>query len=113
MRNSRLSVLKEAQSLKEMDLDRKIDVRTEDELGRLAGTLNQAFERLQRSFNRKRRFAAEASHYNRFSIINAAKVLLISESGRPGILEKPNLRLHIHYKIVCLFLIIYSLAGIT
>ena len=51
-----------AQNLKETDLDRKIDVRTEDELGKLAGTLNQAFERLQMSFDRERHFAAEASH---------------------------------------------------
>jgi methyl-accepting chemotaxis protein len=46
-----------AQNLEDKDLDRRINVRTDDELGRLAGTLNQAFERLHNSFDRERRFS--------------------------------------------------------
>src|SRR5262249_35837299 len=44
-------------------LERGIDVRsTESELGRLARTLNAAFDRLQRAVERQTRFTADASH---------------------------------------------------
>jgi heavy metal sensor kinase len=45
------------------NLSRRIDVaRTESELGRLAATLNGAFDRLEGAFDRQRRFTADASH---------------------------------------------------
>jgi len=45
------------------NLSGRIDVgRTESELGRLAITLNEAFERLQEAFERQSRFTADASH---------------------------------------------------
>lgn len=45
------------------NLSHRIDVgRTETELGRLATTLNEAFDRLEASFERQTRFTADASH---------------------------------------------------
>jgi heavy metal sensor kinase len=44
-------------------LDRRLDVpQAEDELGRLASTLNDMIARLQRSFEEVRRFTADAAH---------------------------------------------------
>lgn len=45
------------------NLSRRIDVaKTENELERLAQTLNRTFERLEQSFERQTRFTADASH---------------------------------------------------
>ncbi|MBI1853060.1 MAG: HAMP domain-containing protein [Planctomycetes bacterium] len=45
------------------NLARRIDVgKTESELGRLAGTLNSAFDRLQKTVEQQSRFTADASH---------------------------------------------------
>jgi two-component system OmpR family sensor kinase len=45
------------------NLAQRIDVgRTESELGQLAVTLNQAFDRLEKAFERQTRFTADASH---------------------------------------------------
>lgn len=44
-------------------LSQRIDVgRTESELGQLAKTLNEAFDRLEQTFERQTRFTADASH---------------------------------------------------
>ena len=43
-------------------LDRRLTVTADDELGRLAGTLNGMIARLERSFHEMRRFTADASH---------------------------------------------------
>ena len=52
-----------AAELSASNLSRRIDVtRTENELGRLAATLNGAFDRLAEAFDRQRRFTADASH---------------------------------------------------
>jgi heavy metal sensor kinase len=51
-----------AREIEEKDLSRRIDVRTQDELGQLAGTLNQTFSRLESAFERERQFTADASH---------------------------------------------------
>ena len=45
------------------NLSQRIDVgKTESELGQLAGTLNEAFDRLEKAFERQTRFTADASH---------------------------------------------------
>jgi two-component system OmpR family sensor kinase len=45
------------------NLAQRIDVgKTESELGQLAGTLNGAFDRLEKAFERQTRFTADASH---------------------------------------------------
>lgn len=51
-----------AREIEATDLSRRIDVEGDDELGRLAATLNDAFARLQDAFDRQTRFTADASH---------------------------------------------------
>ena len=51
-----------AHQIGETDLGRRIEVRSEDELGQLALTLNQTFERLQKAFESEYQFTADASH---------------------------------------------------
>jgi heavy metal sensor kinase len=52
-----------AERISHANLSERIDVgRTETELGRLAGTLNRAFDRLEAAFDRQARFTADASH---------------------------------------------------
>jgi len=51
-----------AQKIGESDLSKRIEIHRDDELGRLTSTLNQMIERLEKSFNRQRQFAADASH---------------------------------------------------
>jgi signal transduction histidine kinase len=51
-----------ARRIGDNDLESRIPVRNNDELGILSRTLNQTFDRLQREFNKERQFAADASH---------------------------------------------------
>ena len=52
-----------AEAISARSLDQRLDVReTRSELGKLANVLNHTFERLQDSFERQARFAADASH---------------------------------------------------
>jgi len=51
-----------AREIEENNLSRRLDVRTNDELGSLAATLNQTFSRLEAAFIREREFTADASH---------------------------------------------------
>jgi heavy metal sensor kinase len=55
-------IAKIARDIEENDLSRRIAVRSNDELGRLATTLNQTFERLEQAFLRERQFTSDASH---------------------------------------------------
>jgi heavy metal sensor kinase len=68
-----------AQEIGESGLNRRIDVRSEDELGRLAATLNRMMERLEAAFIRQRQFTADASHELRtpLSIIQAESSLAL------------------------------------
>ncbi len=68
-----------AQEIGENGLHRRIDVRSEDELGRLAATLNRMMERLEAAFDRQRQFTADASHELRtpLSIIQAESSLAL------------------------------------
>lgn len=53
----------EASRISEGDLDRRLQVpSTQDEIARLAGTLNEMLARLQRGFERERRIVDDASH---------------------------------------------------
>jgi heavy metal sensor kinase len=68
-----------AQEIEEGDLSRRIEVRSDDEMGRLASTLNQMIERLEKAFNRQRQFTADASHELRtpLAVIEAESTLAL------------------------------------
>ena len=70
-----------AQAISATDLSRRIPVEeTSSELGVLATTLNETFERLQTSFERQVRFTADASHELRtpLSVIHSQTELSLS-----------------------------------
>lgn len=70
-----------AEEVRETNLDRRIEIQREDELGRLAGTLNQMMERLEAAFNRERQFAGDASHELRtpLTVIEAEATLALEK----------------------------------
>jgi heavy metal sensor kinase len=51
-----------AHEIQSRDLSRRIEIKNNDELGKLSATLNQAFEHLQKSLERQRQFTNDASH---------------------------------------------------
>lgn len=65
----------------EANLDRRIDVHGQDEVGKLASTLNRMIERLETAFNRQKQFSADASHELRtpLSVIEAESTLALSK----------------------------------
>ena len=56
------AITKATREMKEDSLNKRLPVRTNDELGRLADSMNRMFERLERSMTREKQFAADASH---------------------------------------------------
>ena len=70
-----------AQEIGESDLSRRINIGTDDELGKLASTLNGMIERLEKAFNRQRQFTADASHELRtpLAIMQAESTLALSK----------------------------------
>ena len=74
-------ITRTAQDIGESDLSRRIDVDNDDELGRLAATLNRMIERLEAAFNRQRQFTADASHELRtpLAVIQAEATLALSK----------------------------------
>lgn len=65
--------------IEEADLGGRIDVRSNDELGRLGQTLNDMLDRLERAFTRQRQFTGDASHELRgpLSVIEAEATLAL------------------------------------
>jgi heavy metal sensor kinase len=63
------------------DLSRRINIQSEDEMGRLAGTLNWMIGRLEEAFQKQRQFAADASHELRtpLAIIQAESSLALDK----------------------------------
>jgi heavy metal sensor kinase len=56
-------ITRTAEKLGAEDLSRRLDFRgTDDEVGRLAATFDRMLDRLDRAFERQRRFTADASH---------------------------------------------------
>jgi heavy metal sensor kinase len=55
-------IARTAEAMSESNLGLRIDVSTDDELGRVAAALNRAFDRIQDAFERQTRFTADASH---------------------------------------------------
>jgi len=78
-------ITKTAQNIEGSDLSQRIDVKSDDELGRLASTLNEMIGRLEESFNRQRQFTADASHELRtpLAIVQAEATLALSKERTP------------------------------
>jgi signal transduction histidine kinase len=51
-----------AREISESDLNRRLNLKSRDELGELAATFDQMLDRLQMAFDRQRQFTADASH---------------------------------------------------
>ena len=75
-----------AQKIGEGDLGRRIDIQSEDEMGRLAATLNGMIARLEEAFQKQRQFAADASHELRtpLAIIQAESSLALDKKRTQG-----------------------------
>jgi heavy metal sensor kinase len=56
------AITQTAREIEEKNLSQRLQVQSKDELGNLASTLNQMFERLEAAFNRERQFTADVSH---------------------------------------------------
>ena len=78
-------ITRTAHEIEESDLSRRIPVQSRDELGRLAATLNQMIERLEKAFKRQQQFTADASHELRspLSVIQAESTLALNKD-RPA-----------------------------
>lgn len=78
-------ITRAARDIGERDLSRRVDVRTQDELGRLAATLNGMIERLEVAFGRQRQFTADASHELRtpLAVIQAESTLALEKERTP------------------------------
>jgi heavy metal sensor kinase len=78
-------ITKTAQNIEGSDLSQRINVKTDDELGMLASTLNEMIGRLEESFNRQRQFTADASHELRtpLAIMQAEATLALSKERSP------------------------------
>ena len=72
-------MIETARGIEERELRDRIPVTTEDELGRLARTLNAMLGRLERAFHRQREFTDDASHELRspLSVIEAEATLAL------------------------------------
>ncbi len=75
------TITQAAREIEESDLSRRIDVKTKDELGRLAETLNQMIDRLEKAFKRQKEFTSDASHELRapLAIIQAESTLALQK----------------------------------
>lgn len=74
------TIAQTALEIEESDLSRRIDVKTKDELGRLAVALNQMIDRLDKAFMRQKEFTSDASHELRapLAIIQAESTLALN-----------------------------------
>lgn len=74
-----------ANGIGESDLSRRIDVATDDELGRLAKTLNGMIARLEQAFVKQRQFVADASHELRtpLAVLQAESSLALEKTRDP------------------------------
>ena len=75
-----------ARSIEESDLSQRIEIKTKDELGRLAATLNEMFGRLEKAFKRQKQFTGDASHELRapLAIIEAESTLTLQKDRTKG-----------------------------
>jgi heavy metal sensor kinase len=74
-------ITEKARSIEEHDLSQRLPVKTRDELGKLAATLNEMIERLEKAFQRQQQFTSDASHELRapLAIIEAESTLALGK----------------------------------
>ncbi|WP_103077074.1 sensor histidine kinase [Petrotoga mexicana] len=74
-------IIDTAKNIEENNLNERIKVKTQDELGRLASTLNQMISRLEKAFEQQKQFTADVSHDLRtpLSIIQAESSLSLKK----------------------------------
>ncbi len=79
-----------AREIGESDLTRRIDIKTNDELGKLASALNQMIERLEKAFARQNQFTGDASHELRtpLAVIQAESTLSLQKERSPEVYQK-------------------------
>ncbi|MCO5296630.1 MAG: ATP-binding protein [Fimbriimonadaceae bacterium] len=78
-------VTKAAAEIGAQDLSRRLDVEGRDELGELASTFNEMIARLERSFERQRRFTADASHELRTPLTRIKLATSSALEGEPSV----------------------------
>ncbi|WP_103876472.1 MULTISPECIES: cell wall metabolism sensor histidine kinase WalK [Petrotoga] len=74
-------IINTAKNIEENNLNERIKVKSQDELGRLASTLNQMISRLEKAFEQQKQFTADVSHDLRtpFSVIQAESSLSLKK----------------------------------
>lgn len=74
-------IISTAKNIEENNLNKRIEIKTEDELGMLASTLNQMISRLEKAFEQQKQFTADVSHDLRtpLSIIQAESSLSLKK----------------------------------
>jgi len=74
-------IAQQAQTIEETDLSQRIEIKAKDELGRLAATLNEMIDRLEKAFKRQQQFTSDASHELRapLAIIEAESTLMLQK----------------------------------
>ncbi len=79
-----------AREIEEKDLSRRIDVKTDDELGKLANTLNLMIEKLDKAFQRQKELTGDASHELRapLAVIQAEATLALQREREASSYKK-------------------------
>ncbi len=83
-------ITRTAREIEEKDLSRRITVQTQDELGRLATTLNRMIARLETAFQRQKQLTGDASHELRapLAVIQAEATLALERERDPWAYRK-------------------------
>jgi heavy metal sensor kinase len=79
------TITQAARSIGETDLSRRLNMKSKDELGELAGTFDGMLARLQAAFERQRQFVADASHELRtpLTIVNLETSRTLATPHKP------------------------------
>lgn len=74
-------ITKIAHNIQEKNLDKRLDMGSNDELGELASTLNHMLARLENAFEREKQFTADASHELRtpLAVVQGEATLALSK----------------------------------
>jgi heavy metal sensor kinase len=84
------SITDTAREIEASDLNRRIEVTTKDELGRLAATINHMIARLEKAFLRQKELTGDASHELRapLAVIQAEATLALQRERDPKSYQK-------------------------